>query len=360
MTTHANIVFPSLEQVLQEKTASPWDFEAFKQYCKKHRNLEVLSFWKEVEVWRSRANSDLSVQSASRIFEMYLLEDSEYLVNLPGKLMIVLKEKHGRLESLSVQELRSVFDEAQSEMFQLMQMGFYKSFVRDVILQKNIMFAEDVARWWKDEDLTLAKFMSYPKLVNAADIRLYALIALCLWTIVVTLYCIPNSSEASQFAAKGIAIYASCTYALRALFGPRIDAQSLIVIFWLRPFVENHLGWIKSEFRSDSLPRRYALALGCCLGWSGTILLFLCPRSSGNELSLKIAGLSIIGTLMILTSLVAFCDCCLLCYAYGIIMKVQYSINELETRLEELATHQGEKIHVSAEAVAFSSTQTEL
>jgi hypothetical protein len=354
MENHSNIVLPSLEDVLRERTQAPWGFAAFKLYCKKHQNLEVLLFWKEVEAWRSRADSDLTVQSADRIFQLYLLEGSDYQINLPGDLFLKLKERYERIETMSANELRSLFDEAQKEMFQLMKMGFFKHFVRDVILQNNILFAEEVARWWNDKDLTLAKFMSYPKLVNAADIRLYAFLALCLWTVVVILVCVPNQTPAIQMATKIIAVYTSCTYALRALFGPRIDAQSLFVIFWLRPFVENYLGLIKSEFRSDSLPRRYALVLGCFLGWSGTILLFVCPRTTDNDLVFKFAGLSVIGTLMVLTLLVAFCDCCLLCYAYGIIMKVQYTINEFEMRVDELTGQAGEKTQVNTEAVALT------
>jgi hypothetical protein len=119
-----------------------------------------------------------------------------------------------------------------------------------------------------------------------------------------------------SLVADILAMWTSSTYLLRAIFGPKMDPQSLFVLFVLRPFAEDKLGLIKSEFRNDSSPRRYAMIMGSSVGWIGTILLLLSTRMPcAHQACMKAAGLVLLGFL-------------------ALIMQVQYRINEFESKFE--------------------------
>jgi hypothetical protein len=323
------IAVPDLEEVLKEKTLPPWDFASFEKFCVNQHTIEVLRFWKTVESWKQTSDEERTVELADQIFKLFLLKDSDFLINLPGKLFKELQAKYERLSSLSTEEMRTLFDEAQFEMYRLMRTGMYHSFVREVVLESHLLFAEEVVKWWNDKELTLAKFVAYPQLINAADARLFAFIVFCLWTGVI-ISSIVTDSQTVQFAAQIVAISTASSYVLRSLFGPKIDPWSLFVLFIFRPFVENRLGLIKSEFRSDALPRRCAMIIGSVFGCTGTVLLL----HSSLDRQYKISGLVVLGFLNLMAFLVCFFDFCLMCYTYGLVMRVQYKINVLEGKYD--------------------------
>jgi hypothetical protein len=145
-----NLAYPTLMQVLLEKTLPPWDYSSFEKFCIKQQNIEVLHFWKAIHHWQDESDAGRTVEAAKKIFQKFLMDDSKQLINLPGKLFSELNEKYARLDTLGHKELKYLFNSAQQEMFELMRTGIYKYFVRDVILHENLIFAEDMARWWKD------------------------------------------------------------------------------------------------------------------------------------------------------------------------------------------------------------------
>jgi hypothetical protein len=359
-----NVAYPTLLQILLTNTLPPWDIASFEKFCIRLHNVEVLRFWKIVQAWKSASDAERTAESADKIFKAFLLKDSEHLINIPGKLFIELNEKHQRLAQLSPEELRGLFDTAQQEMLHLMETGIYKHFIRDVILQKHILFAEDVARWWTDKDLTFKKFCSYPKLINAADARLFAFMSLWLWTSVLILAtAVP--SPTGLFAAEVIAFWTASAYLLRACFGPRLEPMSQFVLFVLRPFVEDKLNLIKSEFRSDAWPRRCAMILGSIFGWSGSILLFLSSKAAANhQLAMKAAGLSMLGFLAAMAFLVSCLDFCLMCYTYGMGQRIRRKFRQLESKFEQ-SVHASESsvqvnINMEVNAIPFPAPTSEM
>ena len=165
------------------------------------------------------------------------LMDYEHLRSLRNKSsMKILVKRYGNHLNLP-NEVQAQFLSGEPHGIQLAYFHIYElvktdilpKFLKTLRVRKKLDESRESALWWKKKQ-TLRTFFSFPDSVLTIDARLHAL--LC-----------------SIFICSGILVYLSFNqeygiffwlfygYATRYICGPKLDPQSYIVIFILRPFV---------------------------------------------------------------------------------------------------------------------------
>jgi len=111
---HTDDEVPTLYQTLTERKK----FNQFFEFCKHERCHENLLFWKLVQKYKTAKTREHQLRIMERIFERFILEESEYEINLN----IVTKTT---LYSLLVVEAdnpsQTIFDNAQHEVYVLIE-----------------------------------------------------------------------------------------------------------------------------------------------------------------------------------------------------------------------------------------------
>jgi len=288
---------------------------SFELFCKEQYNSEALEFWKEANIWQSLPEEEMTSERIKMIYDRFLLKDSPQLINLPGPMTVDLKRFYERINRLTIEEKRNMFVEAQEEMVSLM-LSVFNQFVVETLRKKHLLYAEEFAKWWKYK-MSLKEFFTFPQMINSADARLHSL---CCGSLIIIIILLTALVKEPVWVPEFLAVYLSYGYLTRTLCGPRLDPQAFVVLFLLRPLMEDKLRLIKSEFRNQGIPRRIAQFLGAFCAGGGTILIIIANHLPKDQIStitaLKNTGMALLAFLLLMAVLVLFLDFCLACYCY--------------------------------------------
>jgi hypothetical protein len=313
-----------LKDILHGRLEAPFDILSFEKFCSKQRSVEELKFWKEIQIWKS-VEDYRSAEKYEELISQFVLDTSPYQVNLPGKMFKNLRTKCSSFEELSSDEKLHVFDEAENEIFTLMRISVFPLFLNRIIVDRQLSMSKTLALWWKQKDLTWRTFFTFPDAINIAESRLHAFcsgaIALAIFTLALIMNYAPFAQDIQnelRISIAALCVYLSYGFLARVLCGPRLDIQAFLVLFVIRPFVEDFLGWIDSEFEDAKTARWLAQVVGGMVGLSGSICLLFSiyfPESV-YAADLFIVSITFFGMMVLVTSFSCFANFCVVCWAY--------------------------------------------
>eukprot|EP00808_Paulinella_micropora_P020233 g16528.t1 len=175
-----------------------------------------------------------------------------------------------------------------------------------------IQLAKQKARFWRDPDIRgWRDLFTFPNPINSTESRLHAYCAACLFVLAVL-------SEEMGWPPVALA-YVVYGYGARALAGPRFDPQAHIVIFVLRPLVEDRWGLLDCKF-SPGPPKQFAQSLGFVFSGLALICKFFAPTK---------VFYGFVYTMLLLTSWQATFDLCLGCLVFFLLIKAELIPSEV-------------------------------
>lgn len=121
-----------LEDALQD----PEKIVHFKQFLEKEHNNENLLFWMEVESFKNTTDKEQLRKRAQTIYQKFIHSDGPLVLNLPFKFMQKIEDIMKNKNEIS----SNLFDEAQAEIFKLMQMDPFPRYFNIFFLLKKKRF----------------------------------------------------------------------------------------------------------------------------------------------------------------------------------------------------------------------------
>lgn len=108
-------------------------FDQFKNFLIKEFSLENLDFFLQVDIYKQEITDQNKITKFDEIFNKYIPDTSQTQINLPGKIFKKIIEMHKNKNNASLEDLKNIYDDAQTEMFSLMENDSYTRFCKDII-----------------------------------------------------------------------------------------------------------------------------------------------------------------------------------------------------------------------------------
>lgn len=305
----------SLRETIQNTNANdyaPFNLEHFRKFCRKNYVDENIEFWLAVEKFTNHRliadnERDWSVYVllAESIVHSFVDEKAEFQVNLPRSLAVITENKL----LLAVRNRKmdtSVFDSAQRHIFELMNTDVYPKFLKEVTTDRHITITRQEALWFLNDKMpTMKEFTEYPNPVNSAETRLYSFIIATLIPVAIFMD--------YQYSSSILYWYLLYTQIFKMIFGPRLDIQSYLVIFLVRPIVQTaFLGWPFNALVPGP-PTRFALLCGVVITLIGYGF-----RLGG----MIVASYSVFGLFCLILLSAFILDKCLGCAIFWVMMHI--------------------------------------
>jgi len=281
-----------MRDVIDNNLRSPLDLKTFGKFCQIQRSQESLAFLLIVKKFKKSAPvGEEYIELAKMITRDFIMDDGQRSVNVGYNLRGSILASVATVQASNPDY--TIFDEAEKEIYHMLKIGVFRRFRQMVSLQGNINYAEDVALWFlcrKEEgsgadgapagrgggvskrkfsndiegqnataessssccqgscSSSVANFFTYPSPLNDSHSRILELLN-CLM--------VAGGLVEWSFAQTPVLFSVALLGAvLRALFGPRLDWQSFLVIFALEPLFK-HLKLMTPRFVPNAT-RRYA------------------------------------------------------------------------------------------------------
>jgi hypothetical protein len=184
-----------------------------------------------------------------------------------------------------------------------LQNDIVPKYVKVVSIRKQLQFARDQALWWRKER-PCEDFFTYPNPIDNADSRINHL---CFG-----LLSVANIFLNHYFSFPWLGIYIIYTYLAKTVCGPKLDIQSLIVLFVLSPLICDRFSLINDEIKAAP-PKRFAMFFG----WVTATVAFFVGTNGYLVESYYIWGL-----LALLGFSCGFFDLCLGCFLFSLLTKL--------------------------------------
>jgi RNAse (barnase) inhibitor barstar len=310
-----------LKDVLHGNLTAPLDIGSFERFCVKQRSAEELKFWKVIQIWKA-VEGTRCFEKYAQIMNDFVLDTAVDQVNLPGKIFKDLEKKLDTFNDLNADEILNVFDESEQEVFTLMRVSVFPLFLNRVIVDRQLSYSKTLALWWKQSDLTISSFFTFPDAINIAESRIHAF---CSGFIVLSILVLSLTQRYLSIAVDYdaeirlsitvLASYLCYGFLARASCGPRLDIQAFIVLFLIRPFLEDILGWIHSEFEDAKTARWLAQVVG---GFCAMLASSLLLASLYLELddAFFFAGIALFAVMLCVTTFSSLGNFCIVCWSY--------------------------------------------
>lgn len=314
----------SIEDILNDKLAAPLNFNSFKTFCIQHQCAEELFFYIDVQEWKKALPEERNDTFLTSIFSRFLQDDSPEQVNIPGPMFTKLRNLRVSFPQLPDDAKVSFFSSAEREVFSLIRNSVFPDFIRYVVIQKQLSTADQIGLWWRHPGgLTLSQFFTFPQAINALESRLHACCCSMLTAVLILFSVLNVPMQATAFISACLCY----GYLARSLCGPRLDPQAQLIILVLRPFIEESLGWAKSDFREDAVPRRLSQCVGLLCSTIGSICWGLGVQHGSTDLN--VAALSVWGMLLAFSILMGWFDFCVVCKVYGLFWRYENATNKI-------------------------------
>lgn len=212
---------------------------------------------------KSNGSSDANTNNASRNNN----KDSSSVAQVPSSSGVRLDAK--ATEELTVTEIEEDDEDLHSRMA-----------MQAEELVNELTLSRDLAMWWRNPDnFNLDYFFTFPSPINEGDSRLHALCS----SVLIAVSCITFALDLPPI----VPIYLSFGYMCRMLSGPKVDIQSYIVLFVIKPYTDD---WnlFNNKF-SSGRPKRLSQVIGFSMSTCSLILMLLLPRSD-REIAFWIYG----------------------------------------------------------------------
>lgn len=244
--------------MFQETCPPAYRLEQFEKFCRREYCEENLLFYLQ-SASEKLANNPEQYQ---KIKAEYISEAAPSQVNLPESL------RQKIMHSTDTVEL----EKGRSHIWHLMETDIWPRFKRYRSSMEAISTSKSMARWWTKQELshmTMARFFSFPYIINDAEARTHALCTSILVIIIVGLF------ASQHWSAIWLTVYVTYGFWARTLCGSRLDIQAHLVLFVINPLMEN-LGdrlstrghnrrfWFPMEFKAG-FPKRVAQCIGAIL-----------------------------------------------------------------------------------------------
>lgn len=306
----------SIEEVLLDDGSleAPFNLATFERFCRRNYAEESLDFWKQVQQLRKMASTldDIPASGGSDPFRMkvvwilatYVEQHSEFEINISSsqRQHTIDRVKHFLCEDqtcLQRQDYKSrgivAFDEAQREIVKVMMTDLWPRFIEYACVRETIGLSREVALWWRNPNLSMQEFLSFPSPINILESRLNNT---CTFLIsLLTIFLI------YKYDWPYLSLYLVYGFLARTMCGPRLDPQAFFVLFALRPFFEDFLHIGKSEFFPGT-PFRFAQLCGFVFSISGMVLYYV------GELTFSLLSFLALCLASGLASFTGFCAAC--------------------------------------------------
>jgi len=285
----------SLQDVLDGKMDEPLDLLTFGNFCHVECNDDQLLFLLTARLFRQlKLKGVMYKQCLERIAEWYIVPGAEYEMNVSygmrERMLRAIRESDG--ENCNYKVLRA----AEREVYRMMNLDVFHRFKHAVVHEEPLRDERDCALWCYGRDkMTCARFVTLPDAINTVHTRLNFFLTSMLLALGFTQFHLREQSV-SVLGESMSKIYLGYCLAflfmlLRAVAGPRIDPQSMFVIFLLAPLV-NRLQ-LCTQTCTVSNPWRPFEILGC-----STIAIIILCCSMKWERSALVASVMQICVLM--------------------------------------------------------------
>jgi|NOAtaT_7_FD_contig_91_824456_length_4110_multi_3_in_0_out_0_1 hypothetical protein len=293
----------SVEDVLANSLPAPYDLPSFRAFCESSFCEENLDFALACLDILRESNAETAQTHTLLLLNRFVKESARDQVNISGK----VKNEFARLEKdineVSVEEVHEVVHLAFVEVSALLQHETLIRYVRRIDVATRILRYQNNALWWKKAQ-SCGEFFKFPETLNTIHVRTHAFCAVVL--------VIANVLIQWFFGFPWLSLYIVYGYLARIICGPKLDPQSLFVVFVARPLLEDVLKIAESSFVPGP-PKRFAQFVGLCFSATATALQFF-----GNIY----ASISAWGMLVAASSLVVLFDLCLACVMWNMSMRL--------------------------------------
>lgn len=223
----------TLKDVLLGQTESPLDVTSFRTFAAHERSTENIDFWLEAQrVQMEAAQSNrLDLNECGRIVDKFAASNAPAALNIDGLRRRRLVEAMSQaiadpttetasvttsaahvdaattdrfecvpppsnrqsfspdsksvnvtvpIHSASGRELMQALEQTQVEVYQLIANDTFLRFLHRVNVDAHVSLSKQVACWWRERDLTCARFFSFPSPINTTESRLHAIVNMLL------------------------------------------------------------------------------------------------------------------------------------------------------------------------------------